>query len=144
MPLRFYTTTRTLLSLTVASAMLAQTAGASSCKTQAQISATERNALSSAASTVAGEVQRGEILALQANTIPAIASDFSGIAASVVTLKPLLQQAAITVDSIYALDDSTDPSGNTRTDFYCGTPLVTLNFSDLPPGSYALVILHAT
>lgn len=29
-------------------------------------------------------------------------------------------------------------------DFFCGTPVVVLNFTDLPPGKYALAILHAT
>jgi len=82
--------------------------------------------------------------ALRANAIPAVAADFSGIARSVDSVKLLVQQAAITVDSLYVLDASTESVGNTRTDFYCGTPVVVLNFTDLPPGSYALAILHAT
>jgi hypothetical protein len=76
-----------------------------------------------------GEVQSGDVEALRANTIPAVAADFSGIAGSVDSLKPLVQQAAITVDSLYALDASTDPVGAARTDFYCGTPVVVLNFT---------------
>ncbi|MGO9337360.1 MAG: VWA domain-containing protein [Terracidiphilus sp.] len=108
------------------------------------MTATQRDALSTAARTMVGEVQSGSVEALRANTLPAVAADFSGIAASVESLKPLVQQAAITVDSLYALDASTEPVGNDRTDFYCGTPVVTLNFTNLPPGSYALAILHAT
>ena len=91
-----------------------------------------------------GEVQTGNVQALRANTIPALAADFGGVADLVQTLKPLVQQAAITVDSLYAMDASSEPVGAPRTDFYCGTPVVVLDFNNLPPGSYALAILHAT
>ncbi len=133
-----------VLFLVFAAAMPPLTARAASCKTQSEMTATQRDALSTAARTMVGEVQSGSVEALRANTLPAVAADFSGIAASVESLKPLVQQAAITVDSLYALDASTEPVGNDRTDFYCGTPVVTLNFTNLPPGSYALAILHAT
>jgi hypothetical protein len=130
--------------MTLAGAMLPLTARAGSCKTQSQMTAAQRDALSSAARIMVGEVQTGNVQALRANTIPAVAADFGGIAASVDSLKPLVQQAAITVDSLYALDASTEPVGAARTDFYCGTPVVVLDFNSLPPGTYALAILHAT
>jgi hypothetical protein len=124
--------------------MLSLGAGAASCKTQSQMTAAERDALSRAARTMVSEVQAGDTEALRANTIPAVAAEFGGIAGSVTNLKPLVQEATITVDSLYALDASTESAGAGRTDFYCGTPVVVLNFTSLPPGSYALVILHAT
>jgi len=120
------------------------TATAASCKTQSQMTAAQRDALSAAARTLIAEVQSGDVQAMRANTIPAVAADFSGIASSAETLKPLVQQAAITVDSLYTLDSSADAPGAARTDFYCGSPVVVLNFTDLPRGSYALAILHAT
>ena len=132
------------LLFTLAGAMLPETASAASCKTQSQLTAAERDALSSAARTMVAEVQSGDTPALRANTIPAVAADFSGIAGSADTLKPLVQQAAITVDSLFALDATTESAGAARTDFYCGSPVVVLNFTDLPPAMYALVILHAT
>jgi hypothetical protein len=104
----------------------------------------QRESLSNAARSMITDVQSGDVQHLRANTIPAVAADFDGIAASAATLKPLVQQATITVDSFYALDASAEPAGVARTDFYCGTPVVVLNFTDLPPASYALVILHAT
>jgi hypothetical protein len=143
--LRHATLPRTLLLLlTVAGAMLPRTALAGSCKTQSQMTAAQRDALSSAARTIVGEIQTGNVQALRANTIPALAADFGGVADLVQTLKPLVQQAAITVESLYAMDASTEPAGGARTDFYCGTPVVVLDFNNLPPGSYALAILHAT
>jgi hypothetical protein len=117
---------------------------AASCATQAQMTAAQRSELSNAARSLAAELQSGDSAALKANTLPAVAADFSGIAASVQNLKPLLQNAAITVDSLYILDASSQPAGTARTDFYCGQPVVSLNFSDLPTGMYALAIVHAT
>jgi hypothetical protein len=104
----------------------------------------ERDALSSAARTMMREVQSGDVQALRTATIPAVAANFSGIADSVGNLKPLVQGASITVDTLYLLDASSESAGVPRTDFYCGIPLVVLNFTDLPPGIYATVILHAT
>ena len=119
-------------------------AKAVSCKTQSQMTTAERGELSSAAHAMVGDVQRGDVQALRVNTIPEVATDFAGIASSVDSLRPLVQQAAITIDSLYALDSSSDPVKTARADFYCGSPVVVLNFNNLPPGRYALVILHAT
>jgi hypothetical protein len=133
-----------LLFLTFAGAMSPLAASSDSCKTQSQMTVAERSALSDAARTMVVEVQSGNAEALRANTIPAVAADFGGIAGSVANLKPLVQGATITVDSLYEMDASTESGGAGQTDFYCGTPVVVLTFASLPPGSYALVILHAT
>lgn len=119
-------------------------ANAASCKTEAQMTAAERGALSSAAHAIVGDVQSGDVQALQANTIPAVAANFGGIAASAASLKPQVQHAAITVSNLYWMDASSDPIGAPRTDFYCGNPIVVLHFTNLPPAKYALAILHAT
>jgi len=133
-----------LMLLTSGALMLPLAAKAASCKTQSQMTVAERDALSNAAREIVGEVQSGDVQALRRNTTPTVAVDFAGIASSVDMLKPLVQQATITVDSLYALDSSTDTAGAARTDFYCGTQVVVLNFTDLPPGTYALAILHAS
>jgi hypothetical protein len=73
-----------------------------------------------------------------------VAADFATIESSVNILGPLVQKAAITVDSLYLLDALAEPVGSPRTDFYCGTPVVVLNFTELPPGKCAMIILHAT
>jgi hypothetical protein len=132
------------LFLTLSGATPSPAANAASCKTQAQMTLAQRDALSNAARGMISDVKSGDVQALRAKTIPAAAMDFSGIAASVDTLIPIVAQATITVDSLYALDASAEPTGVARTDFYCGTPVVVLNFTDLPPGNYALLIVHAT
>jgi hypothetical protein len=133
-----------LLFLTLAGLQLPLTVHAASCKTQSQMTSAQRDALSSSARTLAGEVQNGDVQALKANTIPEVAADFNGIAASVDTLRPLVQKATITIDTLFVLDASTEPAGAAQTDFYCGSPVVVLNIQGLPPGMYALAILHAT
>jgi hypothetical protein len=119
-------------------------ANAASCTTQSQMTATQRDTLAAAARAILAQVQSGDTQALRASTIPQVAADFGGIAASATSLKALILGAAITVDDLYALDASTEPAGAPRTDFYCGSPVVALNFTGLPPGIYALGILHAT
>jgi len=133
-----------VLLLTCLGALLPLHAWAASCKTQSQLTSAQRDALSNAGRSLLQNVQSGDIHSLQANTIPAVASDFARIADSVNTLKPLVQGATITIDSLYLLDASAEPAAAPRTDFYCGTPVVVLNFNNLPAGMYSLVILHAT
>jgi hypothetical protein len=134
--------------LSLAVAMAGQVAQAASCTTQSQMTAAQRDTLSTAAKAMLTQMQGGNVQALQANTIPAVAADFSGIAASVQNLKPLIQNAALTVTNVYLLDASTPQAtaagGSSPAEFFCGQPVVSINFNDLPPGSYALAIGHAT
>lgn len=130
--------------IAVSIAFAAHPAGASTCLTQSQMPATQRDMLASQARTFASLAQSGDLASLRARILPAIASDFNSIASSVTTLKPLMQNATLTVDDIYSLDASTDPPGAERTQFFCGSPTVVLTFNGIPPGNYALTILHAT
>lgn len=128
----------------VISLFASHAANAASCTTQAQMNPAQRDALVSAAKTMAGQVQRGDVQGLRANTLPAVAADFGGIQQSVQFLTPLVQGATITVNALYLLDASTDPPNVPRTDFFCGSPVVGFNFTGLPPGTYAMAMLHAT
>ena len=115
-----------------------------SCTTQSQMTPAQRDSLANTARAMAMQIRDGDIDGLRANTIPAVAADFSGISDSVTHLRPLIQQATFTVDTLYILDASANTAGAQRTDFYCGSPVVVLNFTDLPAGTYALAVLHAT
>lgn len=119
-------------------------ARASSCITQGQMTAAQRDGLAGTARTMTTQVQSGDVQGLQANTIPAVAADFSGIRGSAEYLKPLVQGATLTVEDVYVLDASSDPAGAARTDFFCGSPVVVVTFNNLPPAMYALAIVHAT
>src|SRR6267154_3136099 len=69
--------------LSIASLMLPSAASGVSCKTQSQMTTAERNVLSTAARQIASRVQAGDAQSLRANTIPAVAADFGGIASTV-------------------------------------------------------------
>jgi hypothetical protein len=130
--------------LLVAAALSSSSVWAANCMTQGQMAPASRNALVDAARSMMLEVQNGDVQGLKANTLPAVAADFGGIASSVQSLSPLIRQAFVTVDAVYDLDASTDQPGAANTQFYCGSPIVVINFNNLPPGKYALAILHAT
>jgi hypothetical protein len=93
-------------------------------------------------------VQSGNIPGLRGETLEAVAADFSGIQNSAQTLAPLIQQATITVDALYAFEAAQAPQGAVGSQFFCSpansSMTVVLNFSTLPAGKYALTILHAT
>ncbi len=125
--------------------VLTPVARAASCLTQATMPVQERGALVAAARGMLVQVQNGDVNGLRANTLPAVAADFSGIAQSVQTLSPDVKMATVTVEAVYDLDSSTDAAGAQSTQFYCGSsPVVVLNFAGLPPGKYALALTHAT
>lgn len=145
MPTALAAIKRTLIFLTFCSlAFFALHASAASCLTQSQMPPQERDALANQARSFVAIVQGGDIASLRTRTLPAIASDFDAIASSVTNLKPLVQNATITVENIYSLDASKDQPGATQTQFFCGSPTVVLTFNGIPPGNYALVILHAS
>jgi hypothetical protein len=133
-----------LLFLIAGSGLLAPLARAAACTTQAAMTPQERSGLSVTARGMAVQVQNGDVNGLKAGTLPAVAADFSGIAQSVQSLAPDVQRATITVDALFDLDASGDQAGAQNLQFFCGSPTVVLNFSGLPPGKYALAVLHAT
>jgi len=117
---------------------------AATCTTESQMTVAQRDGMANAARSMAAQVQTGDVLGLKANTLPAVAADFSGIEATAADLRPMLRQATITVDEVYLLDASTQAPDAQHTDFFCGSPVVVLNFTGLPAGTYGLAILHAT
>ena len=133
-----------LLALAVAGVLLPVSANAASCMTEAQMTAAERDALAATARNLVGQVQTGNVAGLRAETIPSVAAQFDAIAGAANRLKPMVQNATITVDNLYGLDASTEPAGSAKTEFYCGSPVVMLTFNNLPPGKYGLAIVHAT
>lgn len=110
------------------------------------MTAPQRDGVSRAAKLLVGDVQNGDLQGLRNDTLPAVAADFTGIANSANALKPQIQQAGVTVDALF-LFDATQPSAQGN-QFFCtpngSTMTIVLNFSGLPPGKYALAILHAT
>lgn len=137
---------RTLLSLTLV-VCAAPLAMAVSCSTQSQLAEADRNALVDSAKSLAALVQASDIPSLKAKTLPSVAERFDPIAAAVESAAPLISRATITVDSLYLLDSTDLKSTVDETQFFCGganSHEVVLTIPNIPPGKYALVVLHAT
>lgn len=117
------------------------------CTTQSQMSQAQRTALEQAARELANNVQAGNVDGVRAQTIAPVAAQFGGIANSIQAVNPSIQKAAITVDSLYLMD-ATDLKAPEDTQFFCGvagSPLtVEITIPNLPPGKYALALVHAT
>ncbi len=118
-----------------------------SCMTQSQMAGAQRTVLEQSAQMLGANVQSGNAAAVRAETISAVAAQFDGIAGSIQSVDTSIQHATLTVDGIYLLDAS-DLKAAEETQFFCGvagSPLtVEITIPALPPGKYALAILHAT
>jgi hypothetical protein len=118
-----------------------------SCMTQSQLPGAQRTILAQSAQMIAGNVEGGNAAAVRAQTIASVAAQFDGIANSIQAINASIQRATLTVDDIYLLD-ATDIKAPQETQFFCGLPgsalTVEVTIPGLPPGKYALAILHAT
>ena len=123
---------------------LVPAAHATSCTTQSQMTPAERDSFSRTAETVLSDVQSGNAENIREMAAPSVAADFKAMSDSVAHLKPLVQTATITVDDLYILDATGNPAGGSQAEFYCGSPVVVWTFPSLPPGAYAVAIVHAT
>jgi hypothetical protein len=117
------------------------------CTTQSQMSAADRSALEQAAMNLAARVQAGDTAAVKTQTIAAVAAQFDGIATSISGIQQAVQHATLTADQIYVLN-ATDQKSAQDAEFFCSLPASTLtveiSIPNLPPGKYALAVMHAT
>lgn len=146
-PLHF----KAALSTLVASTLLfgpVRSARAVSCTVAPTMTAAVRASLESAASHIGTDVATGNTAAMQASAVPSLASGFGDIAASVKSIAPALSGASITVQNLYELHAADLKSTGDDVQFFCSAPnsqlLVTVTLQQLPPGEYAMAIVHAT
>jgi hypothetical protein len=131
----------------VAIALAARGALAVSCTPQSQMTEAQRSSMASSAKSLAALVQAGNTAALKSETIPSVAERFDPIAAAAESAAPLIERGTITVESLYLLDSIDLKTTEDETQFFCGgadSHEVVLTIPQLPPGTYALTILHAT
>jgi hypothetical protein len=118
-----------------------------SCMTESQMSEAQRSNLQQSAQMLGDNVKAANAAAVRTQTIATVAAQFDGIANSIQTINSSIQHAALTVDALYLLDAS-DLKAAEETQFFCGvtgSPLtVEITIPALPPGKYALAVLHAT
>jgi hypothetical protein len=135
-------------SILAAVVLTGASARAVSCTTQAEMKEAERTAMVNAVNGLAAKVQAGDVAAVKAMTIPAVASNFAGIAASIQALTPLLGGATLNVTSLYDLQAGDAKPNQDEVEFFCGeaanAPHVTFTIPQLPPGHYAFIVVQAT
>jgi hypothetical protein len=135
------------LVLVLALPPVSRAASSVSCTTQAELLATDRNALAAAGSRLAEAVMEQDYSALQAALLPAEAAEWDGIREAVEQAAPLLKGGQIQLRNVYLLEASS-LAAPADTQFFCsnrsGSITVTINMHALPPGRYAVVLADAT
>jgi len=134
--------------LTLAS--LPRAANAQTCQTSSELDEATRNAITGTAQRYFTMAAGGDLASLRQNAIPSLASDFSGIEATVKDHQQDLAGAQSTVKASFLLDASGPPA--VRDEFYCGVfgkngqtaNSAAFYLDNLPPGKYAVVLLDAT
>jgi hypothetical protein len=108
----------------------------------------ERTALVNVARSLASRIQANDPNGVKAATIPSVAGNFGGIAASIQRLSPDLAGATFIVTSLYDLDATDAPPGEDAVQFFCGVAAndlhVIFNIPGLPAGHFAFAVVEAT
>ncbi|HTS35058.1 MAG TPA: hypothetical protein VMH04_05260 [Candidatus Solibacter sp.] len=119
-----------------------------SCQTAGDLDDATRSAISGAAQRFYDLAAKGDAASIRQNSIPSLASDFSGIESTVVGNKENLAAAQPALKSVFLLEtQGTAPSPHAE--FYCGvfgkngqtSNSAVFYLDNLPPGKYGIVIL---
>jgi len=125
-------------------------ARAQTCQTSADMDAATRTAITNAGQRYFDMVSKGDVASLKQNSVPSVASDFSGMEERVKAAQPELSGAQGTVKNAFLLDN-TQTAPDARAEFYCGVfakngqtaNSAAFYFDSLPPGKYAVILLDA-
>ncbi len=108
----------------------------------------DRDAIVTAARVIASRMQANDANGVKAATIPSVAGNFGGIAASIQRLNPDLTGATLAVTAVYDLDATDAQPGEDAVQFFCGVAAndlhVIFNIPRLPAGHFAFAIVEAT
>ena len=122
-------------------------AGAQTCQTSADMDAATRTAITNAGQRYFDMAAKADSASLRQNSIPSLASDFSGIETLLKERQPALSGAQATVKNSFLLDNQQTTPG--RAEFYCGVfakngqtaNSAAFYLDNLPPAKYAVVLL---
>lgn len=119
-----------------------------SCTTESQMTQAERGVLEQASRSLGAQMQAGDTAAVKADTAASVAGHFEPLATTIEQAAPEIKQATLTVEALYSLKATDVQAGEGSAEFFCALPnsslVVTVTIPGLPPGDYALAILHAT
>ncbi|MGD0914772.1 MAG: hypothetical protein ABR928_22990 [Terracidiphilus sp.] len=114
-----------------------------SCTMQAELSPADRDAISAAGARIASAIAGQDLTGLKAALLPAEASAWDSISATVTQGQALVQGGQITIRDAFLLD-ATSQQAPADTQFFCsnasGSLTVTIMMRALPPGRYAVVL----
>jgi hypothetical protein len=117
-----------------------------SCTSQAELSISDRTALSAAGESLSTAVMNLNYPALQAALLPTEASEWNAIRSAVEESAPLIKGGQIQLEDAYLLD-ATSLTAPEDTQFFCsnagGSLTVTITMHALPPGKYAVILGEA-
>jgi hypothetical protein len=120
---------------------------ATSCTTQAELFAPDRDAVASNGGRLTAAVIDQDYGALQSALLPAEAGEWSGIREAVERAAAVVKGGQVQLRNLYLLDASTQ-TAPADTQFFCsnssGSLTVTMNMRALPPGRYAVVLADAS
>jgi hypothetical protein len=132
---------------TMLAMVTAYPARAVTCTVAAGMSPAQRASLFNAADQFGMQIAGGHATLLKSASIPSLASNFSDIDQMLSSIAPQLGGAHLDITNLYDLDASDLKSTQDDVQFFCGISgsqfLVTITLGTLPPGRYALAILHA-
>lgn len=119
-----------------------------SCTTQSEMTQAQRSVFEQAAQRLGKQIQAGNVAAVRGSTIAAVAGRFGPISGTIEQVAPQIQKASLTVNALYGLKATDIQAGAGTTEFFCAVPnsslVVTVTIPQLPPGDYAIAVLHAT
>ena len=129
-------------------ALSALSARAQSCQTSSDLDDATRTAITAAGQRYFGMATKGDVASMRQNAIPSLASDFSGIEATVKDHEQDLAASQAIVRAIFLLDGTTPVP---HAEFYCGVfgksgqtaNSAVFYLDNLPAGKYAVVLLDA-
>lgn len=135
----------------VAAAFFTSGARSQTCQTSSELDDATRTAITTAAQRYFDMAAKGDAASMRQNAIPTLASDFSGVEATIKGQQPDLTGSQAAVKGSFLLDEqgvAPDP----HAEFYCGVfgksgqtaNSAAFYLDNLPPGKYALVLLDTT
>ncbi len=123
-------------------------AHAVSCTTQSQMTQAQRSVYEEAARSLGTQIQAANVVGVRGDTIAPVAAQFDSLAATIQQIAPQIAKARLTVDALYNLNAVDLTAGSAEGEFFCSVAgsslVVTVTIPQLPPGNYALSVLHAT
>ena len=119
---------------------------ATSCTTQAELSAQDRDALAGVGQRLANAVVQQDFTTLQAALLPAVASQWDGIRGVAEQGAAVAKGGVIQLRNVYLLD-ATSLQAPADTQFFCSnanaSTVVTITMRALPPGRYSVILSDA-